>query len=55
MGAWGDGVWQDDFAVDVVFSFDQLLEAGATASEAVRRAVLDPPWSWNDIGQRPHA
>lgn len=51
MGAWGNGVWQDDFAVDVVYLFDQLLEAGATASEAVRRVILDPPWSWNDVDE----
>ena len=34
-----------------IYLFDQLLEAGATASEAVRRVILDPPWSWNDVDE----
>jgi hypothetical protein len=48
MGAWGNGVWQDDVAHDVVLRFDQLLAEGRTAEEAVQDILLDPPWGWGD-------
>jgi hypothetical protein len=48
MSAWGNGVWQDDVAHDVVLRLDQLLMQGRTAEEAVQNIVLDPPWGWGD-------
>lgn len=51
MGAWGNGVWQDDVADDVLIMFEDLLEAGTTPTEAIRLIILDPPWplgDWDD-------
>ena len=43
MSAWGTKVWQDDAADDVLITFEDLLEAGATPREAVRLIILNPP------------
>ncbi len=32
--------------------FHGLLEAGATAPEAVQRIIVDPPGSWDDLDER---
>ncbi len=48
MGAWGNGVWQDDVAHDVILRFEQLLAEGRTPGEAVQQILLDPPWGWGD-------
>jgi hypothetical protein len=48
MGAWGNGVWQDDVAHDVILRFDELLAKGRTPGEAVQEILLDPPWGWGD-------
>lgn len=48
MGTWGIGVWQDDVAGDVVGVFEDLLESGNTAAQAVEAVLLDPPWGWDD-------
>ena len=53
MGAWGNGVWQDDAADDVVKMFDKLLAAGSTPSEAVQRVIAHPPWGWGDWDDTP--
>ncbi len=48
MSAWGTKVWQDDAADDVLITFEDLLEAGATPREAVRLIILNPPYGWGD-------
>jgi hypothetical protein len=48
MSAWGTEVWQDDAADDVLIMFEDLLEAGATPTEAVRLIILNPPYGWGD-------
>jgi hypothetical protein len=48
MGTWGIGVWQDDVAADVIVMFDDLLENGSTAVQAVEGVVTDPPRGWKD-------
>jgi|GEM_PF-5228195 len=48
MGAWGNGVWQDDVAHDMLLMFDDLLETGATPAEAIPLVILDPPYGWGD-------
>ncbi len=48
MGNWGNGVWQDDVADDVILKFDGLLEEGNSPIEAVRRVLEDPPYRWGD-------
>jgi hypothetical protein len=48
MGAWGNGVWQDDVAADVILRFDQLLAEGTTPEEAVQQLLVNPPWGWGD-------
>jgi hypothetical protein len=53
MGAWGNGIWQDDVADDVLIMFEDLLEAGATPKETVRLVILDPPWGWGDWDDEP--
>lgn len=49
MGAWGNGVWQDDMAYDVILAFEDLREHGSTAAEAVQRILVSAPWGWRDI------
>ncbi len=48
MGAWGNGIWQDDVALDVVTMFEELLAEGRTPSEAVQVIFVAPPWGWGD-------
>ena len=48
MGAWGNGVWQDDVADDVLIAFEDALRDGLTAGAALRRVLDDPPYGWDD-------
>jgi hypothetical protein len=48
VGNWGNGVWQDDVADDVILRFQELLEDGRTPREAVQGVLADPPWGWGD-------
>jgi len=48
VGNWGNGVWQDDVADDVILSFEELLAGGRTPREAVQAVLADPPWGWGD-------
>jgi hypothetical protein len=50
MGAWGNGVWQDDVAHDAIAMFEELREDGYDAQEALQRVLADPPWGWGDRG-----
>jgi hypothetical protein len=53
MSAWGTEVWQDDTADDVLIMFEDLLEAGATPTEAIRLIILRPPYGWGDDDDEP--
>jgi hypothetical protein len=53
MGAWGNGVWQDDAAYNMLLMFDDLLETGAIPTEAVHLVILHPPWGWGDWDDEP--
>ena len=44
MGAWGNGVWQDDVAMDAIILFHDLRQEGCSAEEAIQRVLEDPPW-----------
>jgi hypothetical protein len=46
MGTWGIGVWQDDVAADLIVQFDELLEHGSTAVQAIEGILADPPRGW---------
>lgn len=48
MGAWGNGVWQDDVAHDLLVKFEGLLKQGRTPNEAVQATLAEPPWQWGD-------
>src|SRR5262249_44019103 len=48
VGNWGNGVWQDDGAAEVILMFKELLEGGRTPREAVQGVLADPPWGWGD-------
>lgn len=48
MGTWGNGVWQDDVAADLIVMFEDLLVGGSTAAQAVEHALAHPPWGWCD-------
>lgn len=48
MGAWGNGVWQDDGAEDILLAFEDALQGGLTERAALQRILADPPWSWDD-------
>lgn len=48
MGTWGNGVWQDDVAQDVIVGFKRLLAEDCTPGEAVQQILLDPPGGWGD-------
>jgi hypothetical protein len=51
MGAWGNGILQDDVAADVQIAFEDALEEGLSVEEATQRVLDDPPWplcDWDD-------
>ena len=36
MGAWGEGIRQDDFVCDVIGIFEDLLKAGKSVADATK-------------------
>lgn len=53
MGAWGNGVLQDDVADDVRIAFEKALAAGLNVEEATQRVLCNPPWPLRDYDDGP--
>jgi hypothetical protein len=53
MGAWGNGILQDDVAADIQINFEDALAEGLSAEEATERALMDSPWALDDWDDGP--
>jgi hypothetical protein len=53
VGAWGNGILQDDVADDVRIAFEDALEEGLSAEEAAERALRDSQWALDDWDDGP--